>query len=61
MKIKTESYNEFVGRVEKWHNWFAWRPVSVDGHIVWLENIERRSGLRINKTVYEWEYRIKES
>ncbi len=25
-----------------WRPWFAWRPAMVDGHLVWLEWIERR-------------------
>lgn len=28
---------------EKWHRWFAWRPIRVDDHDCrWLEFIERR-------------------
>lgn len=26
----------------KWHRWWAWRPVVVDQHIVWLEVVERQ-------------------
>lgn len=27
------------------HEWFAWRPVFVDGRLVWLETVRRRCGL----------------
>ena len=25
----------------KWHEWFAWHPVVVDGGMVWMERVER--------------------
>ena len=25
-----------------WEKWFAWYPVEVDGHYVWLEMVERK-------------------
>lgn len=27
---------------ERWHRWFAWRPVRLGGVVVWLRTIERR-------------------
>ena len=27
---------------KKWNQWFAWRPVFVDGEWVWWETIERK-------------------
>lgn len=26
----------------KWHNWFAWYPVNVDGVSYWLETVKRK-------------------
>jgi hypothetical protein len=39
----------------KWHNWFAWRPVSDGNTIYWLETIKRR-----RKSIWHelfWEYK----
>jgi len=27
---------------EKWHSWFAWRPVKVGYYIIWLELVMRK-------------------
>lgn len=29
---------------ERWHRWFAWYPVVIDGEWVWLESVERLQG-----------------
>lgn len=29
-------------RTAQWREWYAWRPVYVEGAWVWLETIERR-------------------
>lgn len=56
---------------EKWHRWFAWRPVQVDSHDCrWLEYVERsRNTMRLavwfpgwpdeklHQTVRFWRYR----
>jgi hypothetical protein len=26
----------------KWHRWFAWHPVSIEGQTIWLEIVLRR-------------------
>ena len=31
-------------RSREWHAWFAWRPVLVDGYVVWLEPVARMRG-----------------
>ena len=28
--------------VRKWHNWFAWYPVKIEGHYYWLTTVERK-------------------
>lgn len=40
----------------RWHSWFAWYPVRVQGDkIVWLETIKRFH----NRTAtFPWKYRI---
>lgn len=60
-RIKTDAqiYREYVEKRERlatWHSWFAWKPISGDGWIVWLRNIERR-----RKGSFDWEYRLKEA
>jgi hypothetical protein len=37
-----------------WQSWFAWRPVRIGEHLVWLEYVLRRS----NDDPYSigWEY-----
>jgi len=52
-------------RIEEWHKWFAWIPVRLlDGRVAWIQNIERKSMLKIiafgsdNRYQYAiWEYR----
>lgn len=36
MKIGLNKAKEGV-----WHKWFAWHPVKVENHLVWLETIEK--------------------
>ena len=26
----------------KWHQWFAWHPITVQGKIVWMQRVERK-------------------
>lgn len=50
-----------------WHPWFAWRPVHIDHHWVWLRSIQRRwnpfSNFQFSDLTYRtpfaggWEYR----
>lgn len=28
--------------LSRWHVWFAWRPVTIGEHWIWLETVERR-------------------
>lgn len=51
-KTQEELYAEW-----EWHDWFAWRPVSVDlGKCVWFETIQRKKAIH---PWIEWEYRFK--
>lgn len=44
--------------MKKWHRWFAWEPILMDGKWIWLEYVERRAvhicGMWGSIT---WEYR----
>lgn len=43
MKIKKESLDKKIKRLEQWHRWFAWFPIRInDNELVWLEMIERK-------------------
>ena len=33
---------ESVMYAQRWHRWFAWRPVRCGGCIAWLRTVERR-------------------
>lgn len=38
-----ETQEERFNRLERWHRWFAWRPVIVAPHDCrWLEYVERK-------------------
>lgn len=36
-----------------WHDWFAWRPVTLrDGRVAWLENVERLGKICANEIYF---------
>lgn len=39
-------------RKAKWHKWFAWHPVRIDGDAVWLEYVERKHTIIYAPLVY---------
>ena len=48
----------------KWHDWFAWLPVEINGKFVWFKTIQRQAvWLYPSDRAYEakqsWEYRLK--
>jgi hypothetical protein len=46
---------------ERWHRWFAWRPVRVaDGDCRWLEYVERQGRFFDYGAdfFWEWSYRL---
>ena len=59
MIIQTKTNKERVDEIDRWNLWFAWHPLFLDGHIVWLEHIERRP--KVWPDEYGgmiWEYRL---
>lgn len=46
-------------RLDQWHLWFAWKPVDIGTHWVWLETVERRGEETggYDSCWWEWEYR----
>ena len=42
MRIRLETIGEERERRQKWIPWFAWYPVIIDDHFVWLEPVARR-------------------
>lgn len=42
----------------RWRRWFAWRPVTVDHRVVWLEWIERKKITTGPGTTADWVYRL---
>jgi len=40
-----------------WRSWYAWRPVYIDGEMVWLERIERRWEPCVYPAGGIWRYR----
>lgn len=56
--VRTAAYFE---RIKPWAPWFAWYPIQIDQHWIWLEKVERRGRprwamLRRDKTT-TWEHR----
>ena len=59
MKFKKESLKERHARLTTWRKKFAWWPIIMYDHIVWLEYYERRAtnaSFR-GKCKMIWEYR----
>lgn len=58
-QIKQER-DAWIEKMDQWHDWFAWTPVSLQsGQAVWLETIERRGYLTTYNQLW-WKYREKE-
>jgi len=55
MKWKASTGEE----LERWHRWFAWLPIEIGGHWVWLEMIERKGTFVFGPFTYghRFEYR----
>jgi hypothetical protein len=52
-----------VDKRERWHQWFAWHPVTLSnsgGVRIWFEWIERREEWVCSHggDTFEWEYRL---
>lgn len=58
-----ETRAEMLARKEKWHKWFAWRPVRVGPHDYrWLEFVCRQGHYQVvrchlSKGFWTWQYR----
>lgn len=46
-------------RLQNWHQWFAWHPVTIGSNIVWLERVERKGTYMAGwgDAWWSWEYR----
>lgn len=38
MRFKLRTHRDYTN----WHKWFAWHPMIVEDHFVWLEYIDRK-------------------
>lgn len=46
-------------RRSRWHRWFAWMPVGINGTAVWRETVERRRvECYAEAMTRDWEYRF---
>ena len=48
--------------IRRWHNWFAWHPIEIDGYYHWLKTVERKwialtKGNLNSGTGNTWDYR----
>jgi hypothetical protein len=40
--------------ITKWHSWFAWKPIDVNGYTVWLEMVQRKGRPVFDDYVFEY-------
>jgi hypothetical protein len=63
-KTSQEKHIEDLIKKRKWHEWFAWYPVTIDVERAWLEVVLRKgepNGVRENGTIFlEYEYKERE-
>ena len=59
MKWKIPKGSNRFYEKHNWHDWFAWRPVSIGDKIAWLEVVRRKgfheSKYLSNYWIYEYE------
>lgn len=43
---------------ERWHTWYAWHPIRINGMWVWLETVHRKGTLKCGwgDCYWEWQY-----
>lgn len=46
-------------RFNTWRPWFAWHPVTCEGHGVWLETIERLTRVESDYDGYRFEHQYR--
>jgi len=50
-----------VKRIEDWHVWFAWKPITLNGgRICWLQRVMRKGEWCCSYDGGSWEYDYKE-
>lgn len=54
MKIKVCLTQEEFEELFEWQPWFAWHPIFVNGHIIWLTKVNRK--LIPDFGEYYWQY-----
>ena len=56
-KIKRDTFFERRDARERWHQWFAWYPVRIGRHMVWLDLIRRKGKWYCSDDGgWNWEY-----
>ena len=60
----TQTVAEYMAPKEKWHTWFAWKPVPVslpNGHLghAWLQVVERCGEYFISRRASGWRWRYR--
>ena len=58
MRWRIVTPEEKVAKLEKWHRWFAWRPVIIGDYKYWLVSIYRRGEYHVNRewSFWTWDY-----
>lgn len=60
VKVHIQTFGDWLKIYGEWHKWFAWFPVTVDKHLVWLEFVERRYHFDCGYDDYsKWLYRMR--
>ena len=52
MRFKLRTHDIY----QRYHKWFAWHPVIVEDHFVWLQYVERV--IRVRESCDYYEYRF---
>jgi len=41
--LTNKEYKDRIAAQKQWHDWFAWRPVTLtNGQVAWLETVSRK-------------------
>jgi len=65
MKWEHKLHESKIDRLERWHKWFAWHPISIehaDGSEskIWFETVDRKGTQHGGYDVDWWDWRYKE-
>ncbi|MDX1352532.1 MAG: hypothetical protein R3254_05925 [Thiomicrorhabdus sp.] len=68
--INGESWSSKVKRLEKWHEWYAWFPVTLNNTVkvgkkirhkkAWLQKVLRSGSPKFTSQGYSWGFEYKE-